>query len=175
MTHQLTYIFPNIFKIAFCISLRVSFCFLESLIASNLVYWRHQPGAAYWIALARCSVVLHSQRFWRNSVLANYLRIFHVSPQNNKLQVCNFYDNSKPTNAITQCSIFEEVFCTCTKNGRHQIYSDETHLETVIWLAVSVDSSPNLIGVTYKPTRAYQRRRLRVIFFKKITQKLRFV
>ena len=145
MTHQLTYIFPNIFKIAFCISLRISFCFLESLIASNLVYWRHQP----------------------NSVLANYLRIFHVSPQNNKLQVCNFYDNSKPTNAITQCSIFEEVFCTCTKNGRHQIYSDETHLESVIWLAVSVDSSPNLIGVTYKPTRAYQRRRLRVIFLKK--------
>ena len=32
-------------------------------------------------------------------VLANSLRIFHGSPQNNKLQVCNFYDNSKPTNA----------------------------------------------------------------------------
>ena len=26
------------------------------------------------------------------------MHIFHVSPQNIKLQVCNFFDNSKPTN-----------------------------------------------------------------------------
>ena len=87
--NQLTYISPNNFKIVFCISLWFSVCFLGSLIASNLVYWRHQQGAA---CLVHSLCIGNSFSRILSLQIPCVYSVLHVSPQNNKWQVCNFFD-----------------------------------------------------------------------------------